>query len=49
VKKARRCEKAIDIVSKKIKNTANQPVHDDRGNEMTGAKADQEREERYVP
>jgi hypothetical protein len=48
VKKARRCEKAIDVISKKIKATANQPMHDDRGNEMTGPKADAEREERYL-
>ena len=48
VKKARRCEKAIEIVARKIKMTANMAVHDDRGNEMTGSKADAEREERYL-
>ena len=38
----------MDIMTKRIKTTASQPVYDDRGKELFGPIADKEREDRYL-
>jgi len=47
-KKVAKLEKAMDVLTKRIKHTANQPVFDDKGKEVHGEVADKEREDRYL-
>ncbi|GMI20412.1 hypothetical protein TrRE_jg10555, partial [Triparma retinervis] len=47
-KKVAKLAKAMEILTKRIKTTANHPVFDDKGNEVLGSTADKEREDRYL-